>query len=85
VRATLIRPVTKPTKAYQGMLPKRVSIIDKVSASSACRLSRVAARVAPSRRNDALRKFKNFSLLFCDADRPDPSYNRIQGELFCIT
>jgi hypothetical protein len=46
----LIRPVTKPTKAYQGMLPKRVSIIDMVSASSACRLSRVVAQVALSPR-----------------------------------
>jgi hypothetical protein len=60
----LIRPVTKPTRAYQGMLPKRVSIIDMVSASNACRLSRVDAQVALSPRNDAIREFKNLIIAF---------------------
>jgi CBS domain-containing protein len=55
VRATLIRPVTKPTKAYQGMLPKRVSIIDMVSAPleprrrAGCSVPARVTRVANSR------------------------------------
>ena len=67
------------------MLPKRVSIIDMVSASNACRLSRGDAQVFRSPRNDALREFKNLSLLFA---MPSDAIRRIvatKGELFCIT
>jgi CBS domain-containing protein len=52
------------------MLPKRVSIIDMVSASNACRLSRFDAQVFRSPRNDALREFKNPSLLFAMPSGP---------------
>jgi hypothetical protein len=59
------------------MLPKRVSIIDMVSASNACRLSRFDAQVFRSPRNDALREFKNPSLLFA---MPSGPIRRILGQ-----
>jgi hypothetical protein len=66
------------------MLPIYVSIIDMVSASGACRLSRVVAQVAPYLRNDH-RKFQEVAIAFAMPSCPIRRIVVPKGELFCIT